>query len=302
MAQCTYLAQALDQLTGRAMQKIKKILFPTDFSETAQNAFRYCIAIADQYEASIELLHVVFPEYEALDLPVMAAQATKERVELAQALTKTFVETALAQVQAASTLEHAPMIKAEVEIGTPSNVIVEIARRDEIDLIVIGTRGEHSALEHLFGSVTTAVAQKAPCHVWIVPENSRLGQIDIVAYASNLTEGDPYHIWEVGKILEPFSPIIHCVHVNNERSTDRVLDFASLGAFFEHHAPALQINFHVLTGASVEEAIAEFVDIHDVDVLVMYTAQQSWLDRLFRKSYTRSMAFATHVPLFILKK
>ncbi|MDV7389853.1 universal stress protein, partial [Arthrospira platensis SPKY1] len=62
------------------------------------------------------------------------------------------------------------------------------------------------------------------------------------------------------------------------------------------------INFHVLAGASVEEAIAEFVDIHDVDVLVMYTAQQSWLDRLFRKSYTRSMAFATHVPLFILKK
>jgi nucleotide-binding universal stress UspA family protein len=284
------------------MQIIKKILFPTDFSETAQNAFRYCIGLADKYQAPIEMLHVVFPEYEALDLPVMAAQATKERVELAQALMKSFVETGLAQVQASSALEHLPVIHSSVEIGTPGNVIVEIARRDEVDLIVMGTRGEHSALEHLFGSVTTAVVKKAPCHVWVVPEDSRLRQIDIVAYASDLQEGDPYHIWEAGKILDPFSPILHCVHVNKESSTERVLDFASLSAFFEHHAPALKIDFHALSGTSVEESVGEFVDTYDVDLLVMYTAQHHWLDRLFRKSYTRSMAFATRVPLFILKK
>ena len=60
------------------MQTIKRILFPTDFSAASQNAFRHCILVADKYGADIQMLHVIFPEYEALDLPVMAAQATKE--------------------------------------------------------------------------------------------------------------------------------------------------------------------------------------------------------------------------------
>ena len=80
------------------MKMIKKILFPTDFSATAQSAFRHCLLLADKYDADVEILHVIFPEYEALDLPVMAAQATKEKAEAAGVVMKTFVETGLTQV------------------------------------------------------------------------------------------------------------------------------------------------------------------------------------------------------------
>lgn len=284
------------------MQMIKKILFPTDFSATAQNAFRNCILLADKYGADIQMVHVIFPEYEALDLPVMAAQATKEKAEAARAVMKSLVETTLAQIQSVYKLESLPNIQSDVEIGTPGNLIGEVARRDGADLIVIGTKGEHNVLERVFGSVTTAVIEKAPCHVWVVPEGASAEKIDIVAYASDLQEADPYHIWEVGKLLEPFNPVIHCVHVNKDRSVERAINFASLGAFFEHHAPALQISFHPLSGPSVEEALEEYIQIHDVDILVMYAPQHHWLRRIFRKSYTKSMALETHVPLLILKK
>lgn len=284
------------------MQMIKKILFPTDFSATAQNAFRHCILLADKYGADIHMLHVIFPEYEALDLPVMAAQATKEKAEAARAIMKSMVETALAQVQAASEMERLPNIRADVEIGAAGKLIGEIARREGADLIVMGTKGEHNVLERVFGSVTTAVIDKAPCHIWIVPEEAIFDKIDIVAYASDLQEADPYHIWEVGKILEPFSPVIHCVHVNKDSSVERAINFASLGAFFEHHAPALQISFHPLSGPSVEEALEEYIRTYDVDILVMYAPQHPWVSRMFRKSYTKTMALETDVPLLVLKK
>nr|HQU58589.1 universal stress protein [Saprospiraceae bacterium] len=59
---------------------------------------------------------------------------------------------------------------------------------------------------------------------------------------------------------------------------------------------------HPLSGPSVEEALEEYIQIHDVDILVMYAPQHHWLRRIFRKSYTKSMALETHVPLLILKK
>lgn len=284
------------------MRMIKKILFPTDFSVTAQNAFRHCLLLADKYDADIEILHVIFPEYEALDLPVMAAQATKEKAEAARSVMKTFVEASLAQVQAAHQLAAVPNIKPDIEIGTPGKIICDTARRNNADLIVMGTKGEHNVLERVFGSVTTAVISNAPCNVWVVPEEALFEKIDIIAYATDLMEADPYHIWEVGKILEPFSPIIHCVHVNVNGSVEGAIDFASLGSFFEHHAPSLQINFHPLSGKSVIQALEEFVDTYDVDLLAMYAPRHNWIERAFRKSHTRHMALETHVPLLIIKK
>lgn len=283
------------------MTTIKTILFPTDFSDTAQNAFRYCLKLADAYEADIQLLHVIYPEYEALDLPVMAAQATKEKAEAAKTISKQFVELALTQLQTTGQLRNLPVIHSEVEIGTPSNIIADIAKRDEADLIVMGTKGAHNTLERLWGSVTSAVIERAPCHVWVVPEHAAYAEIDIAAFATDLNEADPYHIWEYGKLLDPFHPILHCVHVDEEHSLEHTIDFASLGKFFEHHAPALQINFHTLSGNSVSGALEEFAKIHEIDILAMYAPQHNWFSRLFQRSETQAMAFKTKVPLLLLK-
>ncbi len=283
------------------MQDIKKILFPTDFSGTAQNAFRYCLKLADVYEADIQLLHVIYPEYEALDLPVMAAQATKEKAEAAKHISKQFVELAMVQLQAADQLSNVPVIHSDVEIGTPSNIITDIARRENADLIVMGTKGVHNALEHFWGSVTTSVVEHAPCHVWVVPEEAPYAEINVAAFATDLNEADPYHIWEFGKLLAPFHPVIDCVHVDQEKSVEHTIDFANLGRFFENRAPALQINFHTLEGDSVSEALEAFADERDIDLLAMYAPQHSWFDRLFRRSNTRSMAFKTRIPLLLLK-
>lgn len=151
------------------MIKINKILFPTDFSEAAQNAFRYAIWFADKYRASIELIHVVYPEDEPMDFPVVVARATKEKMETAFQMMQVFVDTSLAQVQAAHQLENVPNIQSETMIGIPSVLVPEVAMNDHADLIVMGTQGEHSSVERAVGSVTTAVLKKAHCPVLVVP-------------------------------------------------------------------------------------------------------------------------------------
>jgi nucleotide-binding universal stress UspA family protein len=282
------------------MQAIKKILFPTDFSPTAQNAFRYCLWLADQWEARIELLHVVFPEYDALDLPVMATKATQEKVEAARLVLQTFVDQTLLQVQAGYEFRHAPDVRSDVEVGGPA-IISQIARRDEADLIVMGAKGEHNVMERLFGSVTTGVIDNAHCNVLVIPEHAGFGFLNVAVYASDLNEADPYHLWKVGQWLEPLGAVLHCVHVRTATSDERELKISDMEAFFQDHAPALQIRFHQFAGDSVTEALDEFADLHNADLLIMYAPHHNLLERIFRPSRTKKMALQTEVPLLLLK-
>lgn len=283
------------------MDTVKKILVPTDFSDTAQNAFRYALMLADKFNADIELLHVIYPEYEALDLPVMAAQATKEKAAAAGEVIKEFAEIGLAQMHATGQLSGIPALNSDIEIGTPASLIADVARRDEADLIVMGTRGEHNALDRFWGSVTTAVIEHAHCHVWVVPEHAAYQDINIAGFATNLGDADPFHIWEYGKMLASFHPVVRCVHVNLDQSVESTLDIAGLSKFFDHHAPALQISFHSLEGETVSQGLETFISTHEVDMLAMYAPQHTWWERLFKRSETKNMALHSSIPLLMLK-
>ena len=282
------------------MKKIKRILFPTDFSETARNAFRYTLLLADKLEAEIQILHAIYPQYEGMDLPVMASQATKKKIEVARSFLESFVDTSVEMV--ADLLENTATIETQVEIGSPASTITSFSQRENIDLIVMGTQGEHTTLEKLFGSVTSEVILRTKCHVLAIPDAAKLEKLQILAFATDLKEADPYHIWELTKLLEPFHPILHCVHVASDLDKEKVLDMNDLDAFFSHHAPSLQIKFHQLKGMDLASTLNEFDETFDVDLLVMTTHHRNFFERLFYKSQTRRMAMLTRIPLLIFRE
>ena len=186
------------------MQKFKKILVPTDFSECAFKAMRYALLFSDKYDGkySIELLNVVYPEAEPVDFPVFSDSATRQRVEWSNENLKSFSETAIAQVQAAYTLKRVPEIKACVEIGTtPSSVIARVAKQDEIDLIIMGTHGENDTLEKIIGTTASATIRKSSKPTIIIPKDYHLENIVTLGFATDLSTTDPYHIWEIKKVL-----------------------------------------------------------------------------------------------------
>lgn len=282
------------------MKKIRHILFPTDFSEAARNAFRYTLMLADKLEAEILVVHAIYPQYEGMDLPVMATQATQKKIEVARSLLEAFVDASVEMV--ADELQNTATIETQVEIGSPASTIASLAARENADLVVMGTQGEHTTLEKLFGSVTSEVIQRTKCHVLAIPEEATLDKLQIMAFATDLKEADPYMVWEFTKILEPFTPILHCVHVESDTDLEKVLDMKDLEAFFSHHAPALQIQFHQMKGQDLATALNEFAETFDVDLLVMTTPRRNFFERLFHKSHTRKMALQAKVPLFIFRE
>jgi len=141
--------------------QVRRILVPIDFSEHAGPVLEWASHLASQHGSRVLLLHVYHlpVEFEQLEGAYLPPDFwTTVRDEAQQQLDAT----------AAQFRKQGIPVEALVREGYPATVIEEEARRQQADLIVIGTKGL-SGLKHLLlGSIAERVVQKAPCPVLTV--------------------------------------------------------------------------------------------------------------------------------------
>lgn len=283
------------------MKIIQKILVPTDFSDSAENAYHLSLRLAEKWQASVKLLHIVSPDFGVTDLPLVVDLATKEKMEVAQQILTNFKELGLSAVFSAG--QEAPTVTDEIRVGiSPLGMILHAANEEDFDLVVMGTNLRHSALEQFFGSQAASVAQQAACDVLVVPEEARFQDFKTVGFAANLHETDPYHLRNACKMLAPFHPIIRCFHIEKEGKPDNTpLSMEELASFFDNAEGALQISFHNFQEPSVAAGLAAFADAWELDLLVMPSLHRDLFSQFFHKSMTKLIAMHTKVPLLVLK-
>ncbi|HLF65400.1 MAG TPA: universal stress protein [Saprospiraceae bacterium] len=283
------------------MKHIQKIIVPTDFSESSSRAFSYALWFADRVGASIDLLHIVYPGTDVMDFPAMAAQVTKVQVETAQQVMQAFTNEALTRLQSTTDFEHVPVVRPRVDVGTPATLVSALAKELESDLVVMGTRGEHNRLEVAFGSVTTAILKRSPVPVLVVPSELDAIQIKTLGYATSLDESDPYHIWQAAQMLSPFNAFLKIVHVRTSFDDKKNIDLPALETFLAGKDLALQVSFHESTDTDIEEGLENFVSLHKVDLLIMYSPKRNVFERIGHRSLTRKMALFSHIPILVMK-
>ena len=146
-----------------AVERIRTILMPTDFSEGAARALGWARALARAFGAKIVLLHVV--DLAAAWMPVgglgsMPAPVPPDFVDR-------FTTTAQAALDAMAG-DATEVTQRVLRNGHPREVILEVAKEVQADVIVMGTHGRRG-VSHLFiGSVAEHVVRHASMPVWTV--------------------------------------------------------------------------------------------------------------------------------------
>jgi nucleotide-binding universal stress UspA family protein len=147
---------------------LKKILVGCDFSADSNLALQYGLSFAQEFQASLHLVHVIQPPfYDDLEKPGESRQASEKdlRNALKQKLDDMVPEEARAWCE--------PV--ANLLAGQPHEEITKYAMVNDVDLIVLGVRG-HSLVETVFvGSTTDRVIRKASCPVLSVQPASNIG-------------------------------------------------------------------------------------------------------------------------------
>jgi nucleotide-binding universal stress UspA family protein len=149
--------------------RLKRILVGCDFSPNAALAFENALSLAQEFEAELHLVHVIEPPIYK-DLQAFPAAADGELFQSLHERLKKRLDRMLPE-EACNWC--APQI-ALLE-GLPDEEITRYALRRQVDLIVLGTRGQ-GVMEKIFvGSTTERVARRAPCPVLSVCPKTRLG-------------------------------------------------------------------------------------------------------------------------------
>ena len=144
------------------MVSIRRILFPTDFSESAEHAWLFALQFAQEFSAEVHVLHVVAP-------PPRLTEAYSLNIDpekFAAALTAE-AQTSLDRVTEGSKACNLAF-QSEVRIGVDFHEIIDYARKHQIDLIVMATHGRTGLAHALVGSVAEKVVRKASCPVLTV--------------------------------------------------------------------------------------------------------------------------------------
>lgn len=138
---------------------MKKIMVATDGSPDSEKALEKAIEIAKKDNVEIIVINVA-EDYCPMGLAEVDCNTIKEIV---MKESKGIISNALEKLKAAG-IEA----KGIIESGSPADTIIEVAKREKIDELILATHGRHGAKRAVMGSVTARVVEWAPCPVLVV--------------------------------------------------------------------------------------------------------------------------------------
>lgn len=144
------------------MIKLRTILVGVDFSEHARVAVTYAAEFAKMFKAEVILCHVVQPPDLISQIPPSGeGYFPPNLAQLEEDAAKTECKKLISEFALAR-------VRVVTPSGTPFVELVRMAKREQADLLIIGTHGRGAVAHMLLGSVAEKVVRKAPCPVLTV--------------------------------------------------------------------------------------------------------------------------------------
>ncbi len=298
------------------MLAIKKILFPTDFSECAEHAFAHAAELAAHFDAEVHVFHTrirPFSYYPALKHLLDEAEELEEQENLPH------------DVSAEKTLK-APLgdqvivISAEKSGLSAYEEILDYAEEHDIDLIVMGTHGRRGPRRFLIGSTAERVVRMSSCPVLtlrddapsmsaenmrhlLVPVDFSEHSMEAVRYAAELATVWNARITLLHVIEEAILPTVYGVEPVAVFPVDHLLEESRKeldklrAARFDEDAP---VDTKVIVGHAAT-SISDYADEVEADLIVISTHGLTGVKRFLMGSVAEHVVRSSHCAVLTVK-
>lgn len=274
---------------------MKKILFPTDFSKNSLNAFVYALHLAKKTSAEIVTLHVypiiagtygdyydfIYENYDINEL----AQFENYKSEVPKLRM-------LAEKEQCQSVRVSHILKQ----GDAVNDILDIAEKENADMIVMGTTGASGVKEVFLGTVTEKVMNRAKAVVLAIPEKAQYKSVKNILFLAELDKLQTTALKQVEQLAEAFNAHIDVLQIKSKHSDKE----ESLLKKWKQQFLASDISFYILASASIEDTAVDFIQLNKIDIVAMPIHEKNFFERLFLFSLSRQMAFHSLVPVLAI--
>lgn len=276
---------------------IKRILVPTDFSETGMLALDHAVFMARLLKAHLYLLHVI----EALEYtysiyePEVAVSDTEgvhdiiqEKLErLADHISKT----------------NGINVSTVVGSGRPASGIADAVADNNIDMIIMGTHGAKGFEEYFIGSNAHKVVTMAPCPVITVQQHAtKMGFSNIVMPIDNSL----YSRQKVDYVIKLARLYDSKVHILGLLNSDEEIDEKKFNIKLDSvenvlKKTDLRYMRKVVKGKNVAEEAIRYSEKEKADLLVIMTDHESTLKGAFLGSLAKQIVNHSRIPVLSIR-
>ncbi len=282
---------------------IKNVLWATDFSEESKEALAYANFFAKTFGAKLTALHVV-PDFS----PALYELWPQAQADLAGKIEGTKIS-AQAQLDHVCKTEGVCPDKVVIREGSASKVILETAKQEGADLIVVGRKGISGREQNLIGSVTHQILRSAHVPVLVTKgTKARPEAIKQILVPTDFTVEEDIerdHAWKLAKALGASLKFLYVLELfgHEFRLTDDMFAavLKKLQARKKREHEDVEITEDVTKAVHSYEGIIDYAETHKFDLIVMSTTVHK-LARFFLGSTTEKVVAHSRVPVFAIPR
>ena len=277
---------------------MKKILIPTDFSDNALNAISYALEFF-KYELCVFYIMHAYQD----DIYINDALLTRETLDKVTEIVGNQSQKQLEAVIKKIKTKH-PNPRFSYRIRSSNNVLIEeadkIVEEENIDLIIMGTRGKTNDRKLTFGSHTLQVLKYVECPVLSIPRHYKYTQPKHVLFPTDYLI--PYKRRELKLLcdmLAPFRAKIDVLYVSKAKKLSMRQEDNK--AFIEETLYKNDTNFYTVNSKNISQAINTYVTENNIDMLVMVNTRHSHLEHILFQSTIDKVSLNMNIPFLALQ-
>lgn len=278
---------------------MKNILIPTDFSDNSWNAIKYALKLYKKTRCSFHLLHV--SNVNAIIGSEISSVATSAVVFENDVKTdaKKDLQTLVKKIDSKSlNIKHSFI--THVEYGFLIDVIKDKVEDNNIDLIIMGTKGASGMKEAIIGSNTGDVITRVKCPVLVVPEEAVYIKPREIAFPTDYNMSYTSKILDtllnVARIHESSIRIVHIRKRKDELTEEQETNKGILHDYFKDH----DHSFNTITCNRLENALQDFTESRNIDMISMVAKNLNFFQQLLFKPTVEDISYHIKLPFLVL--
>ncbi len=279
---------------------MKKLLVPTDFSDYAREALIYAIELCKELGGGEIVFMNAYP-LTSISPYVYDQLIDSIRKDISEntinKLKDVWHKSSKGLLKGNKIKGNKISVKFVGKEGTIVDNIVETAKKEKVDLIVMGTKGAGKIKRILFGSTASKVIAKAHCPVLAIPKFARYKKLNNILYVTECKRHELHNIADLCKIAEIYNSSVHIVYITDKFKTIGKKDLETFKEEVLKTTKIRKLHFEYIRSNDIEGAVEVYIQLKKVSLIALTTKRSSLFKKIFNKGLARELAFHTKIPL-----
>lgn len=186
--------------------------------------------------------------------------------------------------------------------GDPEEELIELSKKENPDLILMGTRGK-GGKRFLEGSLVKSVMNKCDVPMLFIPTGYNWRESKEVVYATDFSEYDIITLDRIFNILRPYKPHIHVIHfIEDPESQKEAIKMEELEQAFLQKDYDGEIHFQLVHTDNAPQALKIFCERNDISLSSFIAYKKGFFDFIFKEKLDKDSFFNLNIPMLTFKE